>query len=139
MASNFVNDAKKAFLKGELLAADTYKIALYTGAVPAASGMPAYTATNEVSGTGYSAGGATLAGYSASLQSGVGTLDFTTPTWASATIAATYAVIYDNTDAVGPKRAIAILDFGGTITSTNGTFTVTMPGSGSGTSIIRIQ
>ena len=139
MASNFVNEAKKAMLKGEILAAHTYKIALYTGAVPAASGMPIYTTVNEVVGTGYTPGGATLAGYTASLQSGVGTIDFTTPTWPTSTFSSTYGVIYDDTDAVGPKRAIGIFDFGGTITATAATFTATMPASGSGTSVIRIQ
>lgn len=139
MASWFTPEAKQAHLKGLILATDTYKLALYAGAVPVVGTgvMPAYTVTNEISGAGYSAGGAVLAGYTVSIQSGIATLDFTTATWPASTLSATYAVLYDDTAA--PKYAMGVYDFGGTVTTSGTTFFATMPPSGSATSVLRIQ
>jgi hypothetical protein len=140
---------KTELLSGIHLAADTYKIALIkvapagtwdssvTNAGTPGTGSPttANLGTDEVTGTGYSAGGVTLAGFSATLQSSTACLDFTSPSWASSTISATAAIIYNSTRS---NKAVAIIDFGGTITSTNGTFTITMPAVGASTSLIRI-
>ena len=143
------NSYKTEVLQGLHLAANTYKIALIKvsptttfGPTLTNAGTPGTGAsstsnigTDEASGTGYTSGGATLAGFSATLQGTTGCLDFTTPSWASATISATAAVIYNSSVS---NRAVAVYDFGGTVTSTAGTFTATMPAVGASTSLIRI-
>ena len=132
-------------------AADVYKILLikatptgtYNGSVTnvgtPGTGSPTTSnvGTDEVAASGsYASGGATLAGFSATLQSSTGCLDFTTPiSFTSATISASAAIIYNSSRA---NRAVAVLDFGGTITSTNGTFTINLPAVGASTSLLRI-
>ncbi|CAB4240908.1 hypothetical protein UFOVP228_72 [uncultured Caudovirales phage] len=143
------NTYKQEVLQGLHLAASTYKIALIkvaaagtygagvTNAGTPGTGAPttANLGTDEAAGTGYTSGGATLAGFSATLQTSTGCLDFTTPTWTTSTISATGAMIYNSTVT---NRSVACFDFGGTITSTAGTFTATMPAVGAATSLIRI-
>jgi hypothetical protein len=143
------NSYKTEILQGLHLAANIYKIALIKvtptttfGASTTNAGTPgtgassqANIGTDEAAGTGYTTGGATLAGFSATLQTSTGVLDFTTPTWPTSTISATAAVIYNSSVT---NRAVAVFDFAGTITSTAGTFTATMPAVGAATSLIRI-
>ena len=117
-------------------AADTYKIALYTSAATLSKSTTAYAATNEVSGTGYSAGGATLAGFSVTLDTDTAILDWTTdPSWPSATITARGGLIYNSSRS---NKSVAVLDFGSDITSTNGTFTVALPTPAAATGLVRI-
>lgn len=117
-------------------AADVYKIALFTSAATLSKATTAYAATNEVSGAGYSAGGATLSGFSVTLDTDTAILDWTAdPTWANSTITARGALIYNSSRG---NKAVAVLDFGGDITSTNGTFTVALPAPAAATGLIRI-
>jgi len=131
------NSAKQEFLAGIHLAADVYKIALYTPSATLDKNTTAYSVTNEVGNSGtYAAGGAILATYTAALFTDTATIDWTVdPVWTGATIAAAGALIYNSSRS---DKAIAVLDFGGTITSTNGTFTVTLPTAGAATAVIRI-
>ena len=128
--------------KGEILGdaihatGDTYKIALYVAASTIGPGTTAYTATNEASGTGYTATGMVLAGRQIVLDGTTQILDWTTdPVWASATITARGALIYNDTKA---DRSIVVLDFGGDITSTNGNFTVTLPAPTAAAGLVRL-
>lgn len=135
-------------LSGTHTAADVYKIALikvgHTGTYGAATtnagtpgtGTPtaANLGTDEVTGTGYTSNGVTLAGFSVTGTT-TARLDFTTPTWSTATISAVGAIIYNSSKS---NKAVACFDFGGTVTSTEGTFSVTMPTVGDTTSLIRI-
>src|SRR5437016_2814693 len=115
----------KEIFQGTHLSTDTYKIALYTSSASLDSTTTAYSATNEVSGTGYTAGGATLSGFAVSSANKTAWIDFTSdPSWASATITARYALIYNSTQS---NKAVAVLDFSADKTSTNGTFTITFP------------
>ena len=96
--------------------------------------------SDEASGTGYTATGSAITGPSISLSGDTAIVDFTDVVFTSATISADGCIIY-NTDA--SNKAIAVIDFGGTKTSTNGDFTVEFPPSGGGTpdssnAIIRI-
>ena len=96
--------------------------------------------SDEASGTGYTATGAAITGPSISLSGDTAIVDFTDVVFTSATISADGCIIY-NTDA--SNKAIAVIDFGGTKTSTNGDFTVEFPPTGGGTpdssnAIIRI-
>ena len=144
------NTYKQEVLQGLHLAANTYKIALIKagatgtyGAATTNAGTPgtgapstANLGTDEVAASGsYPTGGLTLAGFSATLQTSTGCLDFTTASATTATISATGALIYNSSVT---NRSLAVFDFGGTVTSTAGTFTLTMPTVGAGTSLIRI-
>jgi len=116
--------------------ADTFKIALYTSSATLDATTTAYSATNEVSGTGYSAGGNTLTVSQAPTStSTTAWLDFADTTWSSSTITANGALIYNDTNS---DKAVAVLAFGGDKTSTNGDFTIVFPTADSSNAIIRI-
>lgn len=131
----FPNSAKLEALQALCPSGSTYKCALYTSAAALSKATTAYTATGEASGTGYTAGGATLTGYAAALDTDTAVLDFADPTWASSTITARGALIYNVTNA---NKAVAVVDFGSDITSTNGTFTVTFPAATAAAGLVRI-
>src|SRR6185369_15420484 len=119
------NSFKKEILGGEHLAADAYKIALYTSAATLDSSTTAYSATNEVTGSGYSAGGIAMVGYTRAGSGAIQWIDWTTdPVWNPATITARGALIYNSSNA---NKAVAVLDFGSDQISTNGPFTVVLP------------
>lgn len=128
--------------KQELLAmtphtpADVYKMALFQSTAALSKATTAYSATGEVTGAGYIAGGATLTGFSPTLDTDTAVLDWTTdPTWPSSTITARGALIYNSSRA---NKAVAVLDFGADVTSTNGTFTVTLPAPTAAAGLVRI-
>ena len=145
--------AKLAFLRGEHAAGDTYKMALvkvghggtYDKLVTAAgtpgTGAPTTSnlGTDEASGAGYTTGGFTMTGYATGSDTGTNTawIDWTTdPNWTTATISAVGAMIYNDTDA--GKPVVSLHDFGGTVSSTAGTFTVTLPAAAAATAVVRI-
>jgi len=117
---------------------DVYKIALYSQAARLDASTTVYSAVNEVPESGsYVAGGQVLSGFSVTLDGETACLDWTVdPLWNDATIAAAGALIYN---ASRGNRALAVLDFGGVITSTNGPFRVTLPVPAAGTALIRID
>lgn len=130
------NQFKEDLLAGVHQPADDYKIALYESTATLDAATTAYTVTGEVSGTGYTAGGVSLQGYTAGSGSNVAWVDWTTdPSWANATITARGALIYN---ATRTNAAVAVLDFGADISSTNDTFTVTLPAAGASTAIVRV-
>ena len=115
----------------------TFKIALYTSSASLDATTTAYSATNEVSGTGYTAGGETLTIAANPTSSGTTAyLDFSDVTWTSATITANGALIYLADGATNP--AIAVLAFGADKTSTAGDFTVQFPTADASNAIVRI-
>ena len=116
--------------------ADVFKIAMYTSSATLDSTTTAYSATNEVSGTGYSAGGNTLTiSQVPTSSSTTAFLDFADTTWSSATITANGALIYNSTNS---NTAVAVLAFGGDKTSTNGDFSIIFPAADASNAIIRI-
>lgn len=116
--------------------ADTFKIALYTSSATLGATTTAYATTNEVSGTGYSAGGNTLTvAQTPTSTSTTAWLDFSDSTFSSSTITANGALIYNATNS---NKAVAVLAFGGDKTSTNGDFTIVFPTADSSNAIIRI-
>jgi hypothetical protein len=119
-------------------AADTFKIALYTTLATLNSTTTEYTTQDEVTGTGYVAGGNTLVISQAPTSTNTETvawLNFENSSWANATFSADGALIYNSTQG---NKAVAILNFGSTKTTANQTFTVTFPASTSSAAIIRI-
>ena len=114
---------------------DTFKLALYTSSATLDASTTAYTTTNEASGTGYSAGGGTLANVTPTSSGTTAFTDFSDLTFSSATITARGCLIYNDTDS---DKAVAVLDFGGDKTSTNGDFTIQFPTADASNAIIRI-
>lgn len=87
--------------------------------------------TNEVSGTGYSAGGATITGTEITLSSGVLTWDFADPSWSSSTITSAMAhVSYFNVGADTTDQLLLLLDFVTAVSTSNGTLLVQINASG---------
>ena len=115
---------------------DTYKIALFTSAATLDASTATYSTSNEVSGTGYTAGGNTLTAVTPTTSGTTAFVDFNDTTFTDATITAAGALIYNSTDG---DRAVAVLDFGGDKTSTNGDFTIQFPTADSSNAIIRIS
>jgi hypothetical protein len=115
----------------------TFKIALYTSAATLGAATTAYTTSNEVVGTGYSAGGQNLTISQIPTSSGTTAfIDFSDVTWSTATITARGALIYLANGTTNP--AVAVLDFGGDKTSTAGNFTIQFPAADASNAILRI-
>lgn len=114
----------------------TFKMALYTSAATLGASTTAYSATNEASGAGYSAGGTTLTNVDPSTSGTVVMLTFgANPTWPSASFAASQGLIYNSSVS---NKAVMVLDFGGTQTVTSGEFVVTLPAVTSTTALLRL-
>jgi hypothetical protein len=137
---------KKELLFGvhdfDLANGDTFNIALYTNSASFDASTTAYTATNEVSGTGYSAGGQALTNVDPTTSGTTAFTDFADETWTTATITARGALIYNttpNTTSISVTNpTVVVLDFGGDKTSTAGDFTVVFPTADASNAIIRI-
>lgn len=114
------------------LSTDTIYIALYTGSANLNADTTVYSATNEVSGTGYTAGGKALTGVQISSSGYVAYVNWANVVWTAA-LTARCALIYNVTQG---NKSIAVLDFGSDKTSTT-TFTITMPANTSTTALIR--
>jgi len=115
---------------------DTFKLALYDNSASFTAATTAYTATNEVSGTGYSAGGGTLTNVTPTSSGTTAFIDFDDLTFSTATITARGALIYNSSAAGNP--AVCILDFGADKTSTAGDFTIVFPTADASNAIVRI-
>jgi hypothetical protein len=114
-----------------------FKIALFTSAATLSAATTAYSTSNEVSGTGYTAGGNTLTISTNPTSTGTTAfLDFADTTWSSATITARGALIYLANGGTNP--AVAVLDFGADKTSTAGDFTIVFPAADASNAILRI-
>ena len=115
----------------------TFKIALYTSTATLGAATTAYSTTDEVTGTGYFAGGNTLTVSQVPTSSGTTAfLDFADTTWPSATITARGALIYLANGTTNPT--VAVLDFGSDKSSTAGDFTIQFPTADATNAIIRI-
>jgi len=113
-----------------------FKLALYDNNASFTAATTAYTATDEVSGTGYSAGGGALTNVTPTTSGTTALTDFADLTFTTATITARGALIY-NDDAAGDP-SVVVLDFGADKTSTAGDFTIVFPTADASNAIIRI-
>jgi hypothetical protein len=115
---------------------NSFKIALYTSSATLDAGTTAYTTSNEVSGTGYTAGGNALTVSVAPTSSGTTAyISFNDTSWYTATFTARGALIYNTSQA---NAAVAIFDFGSDKSVVGGTFTITFPAATSSSAVIRI-
>jgi len=136
MCTSFKKELLDALHNFQLSGGDTFKIALYDNNASFTAATTAYTATNEVTGTGYTAGGNTLTRIDPTSSGTTAFTDFADTTWSSSTITARGALIYNDSAAGDP--AVVVLDFGSDKTSTNGDFTVVFPTADATNAIIRI-
>jgi hypothetical protein len=122
---------------GGNLAAQTLKCALYTNAATLDATTSVYITSEEVSdsGTNYTIGGNTLTNVAISVDGTTAIFDADNVTFPNATISAQAALLYNNSNA---NAAIAVLDFGGVKTSTNGTFELQFPTANASAGLIRI-
>jgi len=129
---------KKNCLSGlENFAAGTsyvYKIALYTGFADIGPDTLTYTTSNEITGSGYTAGGLVLTPIAPATQDQTAYISFQPATWNPASFTARGALIYNSTT----NAAVAVLDFGSDKTATN-TFTITFPAATATTAVIRFS
>jgi hypothetical protein len=118
----------------------TFKIALYTSSATLGATTTAYATSNEVVGTGYTAGGIALTNIDPTSSGTTAFIDFADATWASATITAAGALIYNTTTDGGSAttNAVAVISFGGDKTSTNGDFVIQFPAADASNAIVRI-
>jgi hypothetical protein len=116
---------------------NTFKLALYNNSASFTAATTAYTTTNEVTASGsYTAGGGTLSKVTPTSSGTTALTDFADLSFTTATITAFGAMIYNDTATGNP--AVAILDFGGSKSSTAGTFTIVFPAATATGAIIRI-
>ena len=120
---------------GGNLAAQTLKCALYTNAATLDATTSVYITTEEVTGGNYTVGGNTLTNVAISVDGTTAIFDADNVTFPNATISAQAALLYNNSSA---NAAIAVLDFGGVKTSTNGTFELQFPTANASAGLIRI-
>ena len=114
---------------------NSFKLALYTSSASLGASTTAYSTSNEVSGTGYSAAGAALTSVTPTTSGTTAFCDFSDLTFSSSTITANGALIYNDTQS---DKAVCTLAFGGDKTSTAGDFTITFPTADASNAIIRI-
>jgi hypothetical protein len=113
------------------LSTDTLKIALFTANADLNAATTAYSADNEVAGSGYSAGGITLTGVTINSDGYTAYVNFDNAAF-GASVTARCALIYNSSKA---DRSIAVLDFGSDKTSIS--FTVVMPANTATAALIR--
>ena len=118
----------------------TFKLALFTSSASLGAATTAYSTSNEVSGTGYSAGGATLTSVTPTTDGTTAVCDFSDVTYTSASFTANGAMIYNTTTNGGSSTtdAVAIIAFGGDKTASNGTFKIEFPTNDATAAIIRL-
>ena len=150
MCTSFKAELMLAVHDFRVTGGDTFKLALYTSSATIDANTTAYTASNEVTGTNYTAGGGTLTRLGVvtsnnNASTGTGFTDFSDLTFANATITARGALIYNNTPSANSNAnttltnaAVCALDFGSDKTSTDGDFTIVFPTATNTTAIIRI-
>jgi hypothetical protein len=121
---------------------NTFKVALYTAAANIGASTTVYTTSNEVTGTGYTAGGNTLvisvSPTSGNNTSGIPTAftSFNNSTWTNATFTCRGALIYNSTQG---NKSVAVLDFGSDKTVTSDTFQIIFPTPDANSAIVRIS
>jgi hypothetical protein len=121
---------------------NTFKIALYTASANIGASTTVYTTSNEIVGTGYTAGGNTLVISTSptfgdnSVGSPTAFISFSNTSWTNATFTCRGALIYNSTQS---NKSVAVLDFGADKTVSNDTFQIVFPTSNANSAIVRIS
>lgn len=136
MCTSFKKELLEAVHNFKSSGGSTFKLALYDNNASFNAATTAYTTSNEISGTGYTAGGDSLVRVDPTSSGTTAFTDFNDLTFSSATITARGALIYNSTASGDPS--VVVLDFGGDKASTNGDFTIVFPTADASNAIIRI-
>ena len=115
---------------------NTFNLALYTSSASLGASTTAYTTSNEVSGTGYTAKGNALTSVTPALDSSTAVCDFADTSFTSASFTARGCLIFNDSATGDP--AVCAIDFGSDKTVTSGTFTIQFPTADASNAIIRI-
>ncbi len=138
------NSFKKQLMGGEhdfdSAGGDTFKLAMYTSVATLGASTTNYSTSQEVSSSGYSAGGKALVNQGVKVSSGVAITSYADLSFTGVTLTARGALIYNTTTDGGSNttEAVAVLDFGGDKTATSGTFTIQFPAFTTSAAILRI-
>ncbi len=135
MCTSFKVELMQGVHNFNLSGGDVFKIALYSSTATMGADTTAYTASDEVTGTGYDAGGKPLTPIDPTSGSGTAFADFADISWPGASFTARGALIYNASDG---DRAVCVLDFGSDKTVSDGTFTIQFPAADAANAIIRI-
>ena len=138
ICNSFKTEILKAVHNFTASTGNTFKIALFTSSATLGAGTTAYAATgmNEMSGTGYTAGGKALTSVTPTLDSTTACCDFDDISWTSATFTANACLIYN--DSASGDPAVCAVAFGGDKAVSSGTFTIKFPAKSATTAIVRI-
>jgi hypothetical protein len=136
MCTSFKKELLEAVHNFKNSGGSTFKLALYDNNASFTAATSAYTASNEISGTGYTAGGGTLTRVDPSDSGTTALTSFSNLTFSTATITARGALVYNDSAAGDPS--VIVLDFGSDKTSTAGDFTIVFPTVNASDAIIRI-
>jgi hypothetical protein len=126
-------EAKHNFLNS---GGSTFQIALYSNSASFTAATTAYTTSNEITGTGYTAKGNTLTRVDPSTSGTTAFTDFSDSTWTSSTITARGALVFN--DSASGDPSVIVLDFTEDKSSSSGDFTITFPAADASNAIIRI-
>ena len=116
---------------------NTFKCALYTGSASLGAGTTVYTTSNEVTGTGYTAGGNTLTTVNPTISNSVGVYDFADLVFSALTVTGIRGCLIYNSN--NGNRTVAVLNFVNDQSPSVQDFTITFPGATSTGAIIRIK
>ena len=136
MCTTFKKELLEAVHNFKNTGGSTFNLALYTSSASLGAGTTAYTTSNEVSGTGYTAKGASLTRVAPSNDGTTAITDFSDLTFSSSTITARGALIFN--DSASGDPAVCALDFGSDKSSSSGDFTIQFPAADASNAIIRI-
>ena len=126
-------EAKHNFLNS---GGSTFKIALYTNSASFTAATTAYTTSNEITGTGYTAAGNSLTRVDPSTSGTTALTDFSDSTWTSSTLTARGALVFN--DSASGDPSVIVLDFTADKSSSSGDFTIVFPTADASDAIIRI-
>lgn len=130
------NSFKAEVMEGvHALETDALYMALYTSAATLDATTTAYAITDETTGPGYTQGGQLITNVTVSVVGNAAIVDFDDVIWPNTTISAAGALIYNSSKA---NRAVAVIDFGGTKSSTADTFSVILPAATETDAIVRL-
>lgn len=136
MCTSFKQELMEAVHNFKNSGGNTFRLALYTNSATFTASTTAYTSSNEVSGTGYTAKGNDLTRVDPTTSSTTAFTDFADTTWSSSSITARGGLLFN--DSASGDPSVIILDFGADKTSSSGDFTVAFPAASSSAAIIRI-
>tara|TARA_R100001082_G_scaffold93168_1_gene59934 strand:+ start:2166 stop:2597 length:432 start_codon:yes stop_codon:yes gene_type:complete len=136
MCTTFKKEILEAVHNFKNSGGSTFNLALYTSSASLGASTTAYTTSNEISGTGYTAKGAALTRVDPSNDGTTAITDFSDLTFSSSTLTARGALIFN--DSASGDPSVCALDFGADKSSSSGDFTIQFPAADASNAIIRI-